>query len=111
MGRLKVLWGGKGYAAWTWLQLRECIMVEIHKKMIASWPKYFWNFSKHFCGSLGVQNPHHGGAIVRFELLDDDATKIVLDRFTLHKGGTRGATWGHLLQRRVPANRDGAFSH
>ena len=81
-------------------------------RMFVSWPNYVLEcIEKVLLGFSAFRTLSHGGAIGRFELLDDDAKKTFLEHFALHKGGTGGATWGHLLQRRIPANRGGAFSH
>ena len=68
-------------------------MVEIHKKIFVSWPNYFLDsFEKVLLASRRSEPPSHGGAIGRFELLDDDAQKTVLDHFALRADGTGGAT-------------------
>ena len=54
--------------------------------------KLLWGlFGKSYFGIIGVQIPH-GGAIGRFEVLDDGATKTVLKYLAQRVDGTIGAT-------------------
>ena len=62
-------------------------------RMFVSWPNYILEFiEKVLLGFSAFRTLSHGGAIGRFELLDDDAKKTFLEHFALRADGTGGAT-------------------